>query len=156
MASPRAHRATGWAAGVMAAAIVARSGHAGPFYLWSLVACLAGAAGGTAPDWLELAWWSRRRRRWIAHRSLTHWGIGWIGLLAYGYLTLSTHPWAAAVLGFAGGGVMHLLADWPNPLGVPWIARRHSLGWWNSGRCDGLVVGLAWLAALATVAQGWA
>jgi hypothetical protein len=42
---------------------------------------------------------------------------------------------------------MHLLADWPNPLGVPWIAARHSLNWWNSGRCDLLIVGASWAAA---------
>ncbi|RDJ99347.1 hypothetical protein DLM46_29425, partial [Paraburkholderia lacunae] len=42
--------------------------------------------------------------------------------------------------GFACGGLMHLLADWPNPLGVPWIAGRHSLNLWNSGHCDLIVL----------------
>ncbi|MCY1380028.1 hypothetical protein D9M69_678080 [compost metagenome] len=42
---------------------------------------------------------------------------------------------------------MHLLADWPNPLGVPWIFRRHSLRWWKSGRHDIIVIIAAWLAA---------
>jgi hypothetical protein len=42
---------------------------------------------------------------------------------------------------------MHLLADWPNPLGVPWIIKRHSLNWWKSGRCDIVVIALAWSAA---------
>jgi hypothetical protein len=44
---------------------------------------------------------------------------------------------------------MHLLADFPNPLGVPWIlpTHRHSLKWWSSGRCDWLVIVGAWLAA---------
>ena len=66
---------------------------------------------------------------------------------------------------------MHLLADWPNPLGVPWIIRRHSLRWWKSGRHDLIVIGAAWLAAtivadhvffdgihlrrITTFVQGW-
>ena len=54
------------------------------------------------------------------------------------------HPLAAPLFGFACGGLMHLLADWPNPLGVPWIWRRHSLNLWKSGRCDLIVVAAAW------------
>ena len=53
---------------------------------------------------------------------------------------------AAPLFGFACGGLMHLLADWPNPLGVPWIWRRHSLNLWKSGRCDLIVVAAAWAA----------
>jgi hypothetical protein len=78
MASSKAHHATGWAAGVMAASIVARSGAAGPFHVCVLLSFMAAVAGGTAPDWLEVAWWSRTRRLWIKHRTVTHWGIGWI------------------------------------------------------------------------------
>jgi hypothetical protein len=51
---------------------------------------------------------------------------------------------------------MHLLADWPNPLGVPWIWKRHSLNLWKSGRCDLLVVGLAWVAACFVARPLWA
>ncbi|MFP3615840.1 hypothetical protein SB778_37995, partial [Paraburkholderia sp. SIMBA_050] len=50
-----------------------------------LAAFAAGVAGGTAPDWLEVAWWTRKRRLWITHRTVTHWGIGWIALLALGW-----------------------------------------------------------------------
>jgi membrane-bound metal-dependent hydrolase YbcI (DUF457 family) len=116
---------------------------------------LAGVAGGTAPDWLEVAWWTRRRRLWITHRTLTHWGIAFIGLLIYAYSALGKNALAAPAFGFASGGVMHLLADWPNPLGVPWIYRRHSLNWWKSGRCDFIVIAVAWLAALAISEQVW-
>ena len=52
MASNKAHHATGFAAGVIAAAIVARSGAGGPFHLWVLSSFIAAVAGGTAPDWL--------------------------------------------------------------------------------------------------------
>jgi membrane-bound metal-dependent hydrolase YbcI (DUF457 family) len=149
MASNKAHHASGWAAGVVAAALVFDAGAAGPYQAATVLALLGGALGGTAPDWLELAWWSRRRRLWITHRTLTHWGLPWCALLAYAYLELGRHFWAAPLFGFAAGGVTHLLADWPNPLGVPWIVRRHSLNLWRSGHCDLLVIGAAWAIALA-------
>ncbi len=50
---------------------------------------------------------------------------------------------------------MHLLADWPNPLGVPWIAGRHSLNWWKSGRCDVFVVAASWLIAFLVSDDLW-
>lgn len=147
MASHKAHHATGFAAGVIAAALVARSSHSGFFHPGVLLSFIAGVAGSTAPDWLEVAWWTRARRLWITHRTLTHWGVGWVLLLVLSYRWLGHSPFAAPAFGFACGGLMHLLADWPNPLGVPWIAGRHSLNWWNSGHCDLLVVGASWAAA---------
>lgn len=148
MASNKAHHATGWAAGMIAAALVAHAGAAGPYQIWSALALLAGVAGGTAPDWLERAWWSRRHRLWITHRTLTHWGLGWLALLGWAYSALGRLDWAALPFGFAAGGLMHLLADWPNPMGVPWIYRRHSLNLWKSGHCEGLVVAGSWLLAV--------
>jgi membrane-bound metal-dependent hydrolase YbcI (DUF457 family) len=156
MASNAAHHASGWAAGVIAAALVVKAGAAGPYYLGCALSCLAGLAGGTAPDWLEVAWWTRSRRLWITHRTLTHWGLAWIALLIYAYRSLDAHTLAApAAFGFAVGGLMHLLADWPNPLGVPWIYGRHSLNLWKSGRCDMIVVSAAWLAALLVGDRVW-
>jgi membrane-bound metal-dependent hydrolase YbcI (DUF457 family) len=155
MASNKAHHATGWAAGIIAAAVVAKAGAGGPYYLWSALSLLLGMAGSTAPDWLEVAWWSKSRRLWITHRTLTHWGIAWVGLLVYSFQMLGTHPLAAAAFGFACGGIMHLLADWPNPLGVPWILGRHSLNWWKSGRCDLVIVCASWLAAFAISDHVW-
>ncbi len=155
MASNQAHHATGWPAGIVAAALVAKDSNSGPFYVWCLLALLAGVAGGTAPDWLEVAWWSSRRRLWITHRTITHWGIAWIGLLLWSYRCMPAQPWYAVPFGFACGGLMHLLADWPNPLGVPWILGRHSLNLWNSGKCDMVVVTLAWLAAFFVGDHVW-
>jgi membrane-bound metal-dependent hydrolase YbcI (DUF457 family) len=156
MASNSAHHATGWAAGLIAAALVVQTGAAGPWHLGGLAAFVAGVAGGTAPDWLEVAWWSRARRLWIAHRTATHWGLGWLAVLVFAYGSLHhAKPYTTALFGFACGGVMHLLADWPNPLGVPWIWKRHSLNWWKSGRCDLLVVALAWLAACWVARPLW-
>ena len=149
MASNKAHHATGWAAGVIAAALVVQAGAGGPYQVWSFLTVLMGMFGGTAPDWLEVAWWTRKRRLWLTHRTWTHWGLAWIALLIYSWLALKHHLWAPLLFGFACGGIMHLLADWPNPTGIPWIAGRHSLKLWKSGECDMLVVAPAWLAALA-------
>ncbi|MDG0024407.1 metal-dependent hydrolase [Trinickia sp. Y13] len=156
MASHSAHHALGWAAGMTAAVTVAAAGAAGPWHVGALTALLAGVAGGTAPDWLEVAWWSRARRLWIAHRTATHWGVGWAAALIFAYHSLGRmHPFAAALFGFACGGFTHLLADWPNPLGVPWIWRRHSLNLWKSGRCDLIVVALGWAAAAWVARPLW-
>ncbi|MDY0037449.1 MAG: hypothetical protein RBS05_16185 [Zoogloea oleivorans] len=155
MASNKAHHATGWAAAVIAAAVVAQAGVHGPYYVWIVLSFVAGLLGSTAPDWLEVAWWSRSHRLWIAHRTLTHWGVAWLGLLVYSHEQLGVHPAAALIFGFATGGLMHLLADWPNPLGVPWLYWRHSLNWWKSGRCDLLVVGASWIAAFVCADHVW-
>ena len=156
MASSKAHHATGWAAGIIAAAIVMHPVTAGSAPVLSgVLALLAGVAGATAPDWLEVAWWTRARRLWITHRTLTHWGIGWAALLALSYHFLGRHPAAPIAFGFACGGLMHLFADWPNPLGVPWIAGRHSLNLWNSGHCDLIVVAASWAAAWFVGAHVW-
>lgn len=159
MASKEAHDSTGWAAGIIAAAVVQQAGAEGPYYMWSILAVLTGFLGGTAPDWLELVWWRRGsgRHSWIPHRTLTHWGIAWIALLVGSYYALPHQPWMPLVFGFACGGMMHLLADWPNPMGVPWlfIHKRHSLNLWSSGRCDWIVQGAAWLAAALMVDKAW-
>jgi hypothetical protein len=153
MASRKAHHATGWATAVIAASVIAKCGGG---WVWeSAAGFVAALLGSTAPDWLEVAWWSRSRRLWITHRTWTHWGIAWIGVLGWAYHALGTHVLAAPAFGFACGGVMHLLADWPNPLGVPWIAGRHSLNWWKSGRCDLVIVTASWLIALAVSDEIW-
>lgn len=157
MASNSAHHATGWAAGLIAAVLVAKAGAAGPWHSGSFIAFAAGVTGGTAPDWMEVAWWSRTRRLWITHRTATHWGVGWAAALVFAYCSLHpSSPFTAASFGFACGGLMHLLADWPNPLGVPWIWKRHSLNLWKSGRCDLLVVALAWAGACWVARPLWA
>lgn len=147
MASTNAHHASGWAAGVIAAALVTHAGAGGNYQLWSLAAMLAGMFGGTAPDWLERAWWRPGHHLWITHRTWTHWGVAWIALLVYSFNALGHNVAAPVFFGFAAGGVMHLFSDWPNPMGVPWIFRRHSLNLWRSGNCDFIIIGAAWLAA---------
>ena len=156
MASHAAHHSTGWAAGVLAAALVSQAGGAGHYQQWAILTACAAAAGGTAPDWLEQAWWSRGRARWITHRTWTHWGLAWLAALVLAWINLRAHPAASLGVGFAAGGLMHLLADWPNPLGVPWLFRhRYSLRWWNSGRCDWLIIVSVWCAALWVGDRAW-
>ena len=150
MASKKAHRASGVAAGVLAAVIVANAGAGGPSQIMTILALLAGALGGTAPDWMEVAWWRGSkvrgaRRLWITHRTITHWGIAWIALLYYSHKHLNDLWWAPTAFGFAAGGLMHLITDWPNPMGVPWIYRRHSLSMWRSGSLEPMVIGLSWV-----------
>lgn len=157
MASTAAHRSTGWATGIIAAALASRQIH-DPTGFWTAATLFCGYLGGTAPDWMENAWWSsgRGRQLWIAHRTWTHWGLAWIALLCWCYFNLVRYPLAAPAFGFAAGGIMHLLADWPNPLGVPWLfAQRHSLHLWKSGRCDYLIIGSVWAAALCVADQVW-
>lgn len=149
MASTSAHHATGIPAGLIAAALVHDAGAGGPFHVLTLLAVVAGLLGGTAPDWLEVHP-LRRRKLWITHRTWTHWGVAWIGLLAWSFQQLAHTPWAPPAFGFALGGLFHLLADSPNPRGIPWFWGTHrlSLHLWKSGRCDVIVVTLAWLGAL--------
>lgn len=160
MALKETHGVTGWAAGVMAAAVVELSGAAGPFHVWAIGALLMGYSGGGAPDWLEISWWrfGRGRHSWIPHRTLTHWGIAWLALLWLSYRALPFFPWMSLVFGFAAGGLMHLLADWPNPMGVPWlwVTWRHSLNWWKSGQYEWLVTIAAWAPALYLADKAWA
>ena len=155
MASTKAHHATGWAAGLCAAALAAQAGNTGPYFLWTALTFLAGMAGATAPDWMEVAWWSRTQRLWVTHRTVTHWGVGWIGMAWWSWTELARQPMAAPLFGFACGGIIHLLADWPNPRGVPWLWHRHSLKLWKSGRCDWIIVGAAWMGAAAVADHVW-
>jgi len=157
MASNAAHKSTGWAAGVAVAAVVSQSGEGRA--IWAGLAFLLAFSGGTAPDWLEISWWRRGsgRHSWITHRTWTHWGIPWLAALIGSYSMLEAHPALALVFGFAAGGVTHLLADFPNPLGVPWLlpTKRHSLNWWKSGRCDVVVIAFAWLGAATLADWAW-
>lgn len=150
MASQKAHHLTGIAAGVIAAAIIEYSKFGGPLHFYTFTALLAAIFGGTGPDWLEINPFSSRRKLWVTHRTITHSGLIWVTSLAYSYRSLDEW-WAPFLFGFSCGSIMHLLTDWPNPLGVPWIFSRHSLNLWNSGRCDIFLVILAWLSAFITV-----
>lgn len=120
---------------------------AGPYHLWLLATVVAGYLGGTAPDWLELVP-GRKGKRWCTHRTITHWVPAWALLLYGSNLGLGVYGWCAPLLGFAVGGAIHLLIDWPNPMGIPILWSRHSLNLWKSGHADSFVVAVCWLAAI--------
>lgn len=147
MASRQAHELTGWAAGIAAAAWVLHKDAAGPYELLALATVVAGYLGGTAPDWLELIP-GRKGKRWCTHRTITHWVPAWAGLFYAAHLGLKVCWYCSPLLGFAAGGLVHLLIDWPNPRGIPILWSRHSLNLWNSGRADSFVVAACWLAAV--------
>jgi len=147
LASRQAHQLTGWAAGVAAAVWVTHHGASGPYHILALATLIAGYVGGTAPDSLEWVPF-RKGQRWCAHRTVTHWAPVWI-LGFYGSIAqLGQGWWWSPLLGFFGAGLLHLVCDWPNPMGIPLLWSRHSLNLWRSGRADSVVVTLCWVAAL--------
>ena len=136
------HKLTGLSAGVIAWTLLAG------YTPLAWLAIPAGFIGGGAPDRIEWLW----HHRWITHRTLTHWLPLWMALLGVG-IWHDTTLWAAPLIGFAAGGLTHLLFDLPNPLGVPILSPVHrlSLRWWNSGEHDGLLTLACIVLAAATV-----
>ncbi len=108
--------------------------------------------GANAPDYLELR---TKRGTLIAHRTITHWLPLWGALLwwALGQLLIVPVPEvaminietgvASLIAGFALGGLLHLLMDLPNPMGIPILTPLHrwSLNWWRSGNGEGFILG---------------
>lgn len=138
------HRVTGFGAAAISFSI-AHTHHGMPW----LAAALA-FLGVTAPDWLEIAWFSKGvRHSIIQHRTVTHWLLLWCGLYGLAFLSLQQEPWASALLGFAVGGLTHLVMDLPNPSGIHLLhpyRQRASLNWWRGDQMVGVMVLLSWLA----------
>lgn len=120
-----------------------------PEFGWASVgACvLGGWYGGVFPDTFEKIF----GMYWVKHRTVTHWVPLWVcGLVAllgteYPLPFLFGAEAYAALLAFVLGGLTHLLFDWPNPTGIPFLHpwRRHTLNWWKSGEAEWLCV-LVW------------
>lgn len=132
------HKITGLCAAVFSIAIMPEMS-----ILSSAMLAIACIFGATAPDWLEIAWHSNegRRRSIIPHRKVTHWIPLWLGLLLYAiYYLDNAHSYI--LIGFAVGGLTHLLVDIPNPMGVPLFHpwRNVSLNWWKSGERERLII----------------
>lgn len=132
------HKATGLAAGLVGCAFLL------PVSPLPWLAVPAGFIGGNFPDRIE--WLGSRR--WVPHRTLTHWIVPWVALMVFACVHLDA-IWASAVVGFAAGGIAHWFADLPNPMGAPLFLPgskgRLSLKWWNSGEHD-LVISVVALA----------
>lgn len=108
--------------------------------------------GATAPDWLEIPkYWVNKRLSVIPHRTLTHWLPLWLILFAISFVNTSLpFELRSTFLGFSLGGLVHLLFDWPNPMGIPVIHpfKRHSLRRWPSGDYEYILVPASWLLGL--------
>ena len=134
----KGHRLTSVGTGFFAAAVVHLLGYNA---LGQLIAGLAAASSVTAPDWLEIPQYKKgvRSGTLIPHRTITHWPVLWIGIIYAAYSYLDPYI-AVTIIGISMGSLSHILADAPNPMGVPmlWPHRRVSLfgGLWRSGEYE--------------------
>lgn len=124
--------------------------------------------GSTSPDWLEIR---HKGGTIIKHRTITHWIPVWLFLFSFSlfsvnndYLSFFYHIsffsdnqipplYSSALLGFSIGGLLHLLFDLPNPMGVPLFTpwNRVSLNLWKSGEMEKTIVTLVFITALIYV-----
>lgn len=167
----KGHRLTGVGAGFFAAAFVHVLGYN---YTAEIIAGLAAASSTTVPDWIEIPTYKKgvRTGTLIPHRTITHWPILWLGLMYVAFHYLEPYP-AAIALGVCIGALAHILADAPNPMGIPmlWPHKRVSIfgGLWRSGEFEKsmtfvfTVVGLMFwaythqeAALVQRVLDGWA
>lgn len=110
--------------------------------------------GSTAPDWLELR---RNGNTLIPHRTITHWLPVWICLFILSAYSVNPQVFSLfsfledytfnevtrdCLLGFSIGGLLHLLFDLPNPMGIPILTpvNRFSLYLWKSGEMEKTII----------------
>jgi inner membrane protein len=129
-----------------------------------IITAIATIFGSTAPDWMEIR---RGEKTLIPHRTITHWLPIWILLFVYSlsqfnpsiisfiadinddlYLALTYKLnviYSSILLGFSIGGLLHLLVDLPNPMGIPILSPMHrfSLNLWNSGQFEKTIIVLS-------------
>lgn len=117
--------------------------------------------GGTAPDWMEIR--KANGGTVIRHRTITHWLPIWLGLFLITLGIIQKQPDLMSVInfqiplyvisflfGFSIGGLLHLLVDIPNPMGIPILTpyRRFSLNLWKSGKFEIPIVTVFFLFSL--------
>jgi membrane-bound metal-dependent hydrolase YbcI (DUF457 family) len=136
------HRITGCILATITAPMALDMGMTG--YLMAIFTII----GASAPDFLEIR--AANGNTVIKHRTITHYVPLWIALLAYGCLPFIplTPPLptpnaivSEIIIGFSLGGLLHLLWDLPNPMGIPVFTpyRRLSLNLWRSGKAEWLI-----------------
>lgn len=99
----------------------------------------------------------------IEHRTITHWLPLWILLFLFSYLNINKNLennyllflnnylefsfnysiyLYSLLLGYSIGGLLHLLVDIPNPMGIPILTpkKRFSLNLWRSGKMEPLIL----------------
>lgn len=132
------HRLTGVGAGFFAAALVHTLGFN---YTAEILAALAAASSTTLPDWIEIPVYKKgvRAGTLIPHRTITHWPPLWVGLIYLAYYYAEPY-YAATLIGISVGALAHIVADAPNPMGIPWFwpHKRVSIfgGLWRSGQFE--------------------
>lgn len=108
--------------------------------------------GSTAPDWLEIR--KKSGGTIIRHRTITHWVPLWILLFYFShYAILNNYVFLnnyveyqnyfySVLIGFSMGGILHLLLDLPNPMGIPILTPYHrfSLNLWKSGKNETFII----------------
>ncbi|WP_413760907.1 hypothetical protein, partial [Vibrio vulnificus] len=86
----------------------------------SLLALIASTIGGTAPDdleiWRKVKGTNTGKAPLIQHRTITHVFLLWLVLLAYSGYHLGEGLHWDFLFGYAMGGLMHLVVDFPNPM----------------------------------------
>lgn len=148
----KGHRLTGLGTGFFAAALVHTLGFN---YTAEIVAGITAALSTTVPDWTEIPTYKRgiRTGTVIPHRTITHWPPLWLGLIYIAFNYLEPLP-AATLIGVCVGALSHILADAPNPLGIPWILpnKRISIlgGLWRSGEFEKAMVVVFTIAGAIT------
>ncbi len=126
-----------------------------------ILVSVATIIGGTAPDWMEIR--KTNGSTVIKHRTITHWLPIWLALFffSFGLITknetltniynFNIHEYILSFLfGFSIGGLLHLLVDIPNPMGIPILTpyRRFSLKLWKSGKFEVPIVTVFFLFSL--------
>lgn len=141
------HHLTGAGTGVLIGTFLVMLGYP---LIYCIGAIISGWAGGTAPDWLEIARAQKtnlnnyERKSLIPHRTITHWWPIWIIPLSFlVFEVFYTHESfeglfiSFLIISFIFGALTHLLMDVPNPMGIPiklpFKKYRYSLHLWNSG-----------------------
>lgn len=160
MARRFGHHATGVGAAMIAYAVVY-----GCKLDYGWFAAIAAYSGSSAPDWLEIpnvkkGWFGGVKRDGngdmirtsvIPHRTITHWLPAWIAFFVMSLIHIHDNFLWGTGFGFALGGLVHLLVDIPNPMGIPIFSPFHrykleakfgrkkvgqQFGWWKSGEWD--------------------
>ncbi len=132
----------------------------------SLVGLLCFIFGSTAPDWLEIR--KKTGGTVITHRGITHWVPLWAGLVylaikinetqCFGLSFFAENVFLLELLyvslfTFSTGAILHLITDFPNPMGVPFLTPKHrfSLKLWKSGKFEpqliavSYIIGYSWI-----------
>ncbi|MFI3255905.1 MAG: metal-dependent hydrolase [Psittacicella sp.] len=128
------------------------------FAISAAVTCILGAK---APDYLELR--KKGGGTIIPHRTITHWVLMWVLVfLSFDISIRSFSFWGGfnySILiqylcclgyGYAFGGIVHLLGDFPNKQGIPFLlpkSTKFALYLWNSGKHESAIISVSILVS---------